>query len=64
MASESVRNIRTVKSFANEDMESVKYDQKLDECYKLSQQDRLAGPILSTVERVNYSSSLFAWILH
>ena len=52
MASESVRNIKTVKSFANEDMESERYNKKLHECYILNQQDRLAAPILCTFERV------------
>ena len=54
MASEAVRNIRTVKSFANEDFETQKYHEKLIELYNLGQKDRLVDPILSNIEKVGH----------
>ena len=51
MASETVRNIRTVKSFANEDLEAQKYKAKL-ELQKIRRKDRIVGPILNNFNKV------------
>ena len=52
MASETVRNIRTVKSFANEDLEAQKYKAKLEELQKIRRKDRIVGPILNNFNKV------------
>ena len=53
MASETIRNIRTVKSFANEALEAQKYKAKLEELQKISKKDRMVEPILNNFEKVN-----------
>ena len=52
MASEAVRNIRTVKSFANEDMEAKRYYEKLVELYHLQQRGQMIEPVLKNFEKV------------
>ena len=57
MASEAVRNIKTVKSFANEGLEAKRYHEKLLEKHRLSQRGQLIEPILENLEKVK----LFSW---
>lgn len=49
MATETFSYIKTVKSFANEDGETEKYKQRLDNTYSLNKKEAMA-----------YASSMFA----
>ena len=57
MASEAVKCIRTVKTFANEDLEASKYDEKLNDLYVTGKSDIVKKPIMQTFERVCFIAS-------
>ena len=57
MASETVRNIRTVKSFANEELEANKYKAKLEEHQRIRRKDRMVEPALNNFEKVRFITS-------
>ncbi len=52
LASEAIRCVRTVKSFASEDLETAKYDEKLSNLHINAKKDIILKPVLQTVERV------------
>ena len=56
LASEAVKCVKTVKSFANEDLEGAKYDKKLGELYLNAKKDIVYKPVLQTIERVKFKS--------
>ena len=57
MASETIRSIRTVKSFANEELEANKYKEKLDELYEASNKDINLKPIMQMFEHVSMKAT-------
>ncbi len=52
MASQAITCVKTVKSFANEDLEAAKYDEKLSDLYLNAKKDIILKPMLQTIERV------------
>ena len=58
MSSEAIRAIKTVKSFANEELEAEMYDEKLKELYETSKRGFIAQPALRLADRVSFKGFL------
>ena len=56
MASEAIKAIKTVKSFANEQKEEKLYEEKLQELYETAKKGFITEPLLRGVNGVNRSN--------